>query len=105
MKYVLALCLALLSTGCQNSNTVYVPQTTYVVMDDDWLKDCNEVPPPEKVAYNASLDAVKTAMWSKVYMRQLSEVATCNLNKAKAREFNQQAKDKNAASLLMLQRK
>lgn len=96
MKYVLALCLALLSTGCQNSNTVYVPQTSYVVMDDDWLKDCVIVAPPEKVAYNGSLEGVKNAMWSKTYMRQLMEVDICNKNKAKARDFNAKAREKNA---------
>lgn len=96
MKYVLALCLALLSTGCQNSNTVYVPQTSYVVMDDDWLKDCVIVAPPEKGAYTGSLEGVKNAMWSKAYMRQLMEVDVCNKNKAKARDFNAKARAKSA---------
>ncbi len=96
MKYVLALCLTLLSTGCQNSNTVYVPQTSYVVMDDDWLKDCVIVTPPDKDAYRGALEGVKNALWSKTYMKQLMEVDICNKNKAKAREFNAKARAKNA---------
>lgn len=105
MKPLLLVCLALLLSGCPSSNVVYVPTTQYVVMDDDWLKDCVVVPPPEKTSYDASLEAVKRAMWSKAYIKQMAEVDTCNLNKSKARDFNKLAKDKNAAALLLLQRK
>lgn len=105
MKPLLFVCMALLLGGCQNSNVVYVPTTQYVVMDDDWLKDCVVVPPPEKTSYGASLDAVRKALWSKTYIKQMAELDTCNLNKAKAREFNDLAKRKNAAALQQLQRK
>jgi hypothetical protein len=64
-------------------------------MDDDWLKDCVLVPPPEEAAYRAAPEGVRNAMWSKVYVRQLLENEICNANKGKARQFNATAKAKN----------
>lgn len=102
MKYFLTLWLALALFGCTRVETKYETQTHFVVMDEEWLKDCVVVPPPEKVAYEAAPEGVRSAMWSKVYVRQLLENSVCNQGKEKARAYNQTAKQKN---LLLIQNK
>lgn len=98
MKPFILLILLLITAGCQTTKTVYVPQTSYIVMDDDWLKDCGIVPPPDQVIYMTSSEGVKTVLWSKVYASQIMELDICNKNKAKARAFNKTAREKNAQS-------
>jgi hypothetical protein len=102
MKYFLALCTVLALFGCTRTETKYETQTHFVTMDDEWLKDCVVVPPPEKVAYEAAPEGVRAAMWSKVYVRQLLENSLCNKGTGKARAFNETAKQKN---LLLIQNK
>lgn len=99
MKMLIVVILLLTTAGCQNTQTVYVPQTSYIVMDDDWLKDCNIVPPPDQVIYRTSPEGVKTVLWSKVYANQIMELDICNKGKAKARAFNKTAREKNAQSI------
>jgi hypothetical protein len=102
MKYFLTLCMVLALFGCTRTETRYETQTHFVTMDDEWLKDCTDIPPPEKVAYKAAPEGVRTAMWSKVYVRQMLENSTCNQRLEKARAMNQTAKQKN---LLLIQTK
>jgi hypothetical protein len=102
MKYLLTLWLALALFGCTRTETKYETQTHFVTMDEDWIKDCVIVPPPEEVAYEAAPQGVRSAMWSKVYVRQLLENSVCNGGLAKARAMNQTAREKN---LLLIQKK
>lgn len=102
MKYILTLWLALALFGCTRVETVYEPRTQFVTMDEDWIKDCVIVPPPEKVAYEAAPEGVRSAMWSKVYVRQLLENSVCSSSLGKARAYNQTAREKN---LILIQKK
>ncbi|MNG09562.1 hypothetical protein D3C85_239520 [compost metagenome] len=102
MKYILTLWLAIALFGCTRTETVYETQDHYVTMEDDWLKDCVIVSPPEVAAYQAAPEGVRNAMWSKVYVRQVLENDVCNKGKAKARAYNQTAREKN---LLLIQKK
>jgi hypothetical protein len=95
MKLFLALWLAIALIGCTRTETVYETRTQFATMEDDWIKDCVIVPPPEKVAYKAAPEGVRDAMWSKVYVRQLLENDICNKGKAKARAWNASAREKN----------
>lgn len=102
MKYFLTLCVALALFGCTRTETKYETQTRFVTMDGEWLKDCVIIPPPEKVAYEAAPEGVRSAMWSKVYVRQLLENSVCNGSLGKARAYNQTAEQKN---ILLIQNK
>lgn len=102
MKYILTLWLALALFGCTRVETKYESQTQFVTMDEDWIKDCATVPPPEKAAYEAAPEGVRSAMWSKVYVRQLLENSVCNGGLGKARAYNQTAREKN---LILIQKK
>lgn len=97
MKYILAFCLAVSLSGCVAATEPVGANTTFVTVDDDWIRDCTIVPPPEPKAYEAAPEGLRNVMWSRVYIEQAKETGSCNVRVGKARDYNKYAREKNKA--------
>lgn len=87
----LTIFIMFLINGCV-SQQVPITVTKVVTIDPLWTTPCNIVPPPDLNTYrNASLNA-RNAMWASQYVKQIEEVALCNIRLKKIKDFTDKTK-------------
>ena len=92
MLTLLALSMGL--TGCASTRTEYVPQTVYVFPDETLLTDVPLRAPPNRVLYLQASEKEKFLMLFQDMNLRIGDVAQCNSQLSKLREWKVRSQEK-----------